>query len=302
MQKQRHLKSTFFLFLFSFIFQLSYGQNPCASNPCLNGGLCIQLLDSYDCGCTEYWFGSTCGFLLPMTLDSPNTPLVYKNDVDVALDNNISVAGFSGGLYDLPASGPSDMTISFTITGGTLTLGTTDITFGGDGNGSSSFTATGQAEALVYDSETPPNVVEVIDGALNIALDEATFTPTPNLFGENAGNITFTAVYGPGSSESPASTTFDILDSTLSLENQNFERHIKIYPIPVKDIINIANNTQDIITKIEIVDVLGGLISSTKLSAFNSNLEIDVSSFNSGIYFMRISKENYTLIRKIILK
>jgi uncharacterized repeat protein (TIGR01451 family) len=191
--------------------------NACTPNPCLNGGTCTQTFDSFTCSCTQFFFGSTCFFPVEVTLVAPNTPLVYENDINVALDDNISVTSFIGGYNDLPATGPSDMTLTFIITGGTLTLGTTGVVFGGDGNGSSSFTATGQAEFVTYSGAT---IVEpLVDGALNIALDEATFTPTPNLFGENAGNITFTAVYGPLSSKSPASVTFDILGTpTLTIE------------------------------------------------------------------------------------
>ena len=83
--------------------------------------------------------------------------VVFKNDVNVPLDDAIQATGFSGGTYNVTASGLSNMTITFTITGGTLTLGTTDVVFGGGGNGSSSFTATGQAETVAFE-----------DGALNM--------------------------------------------------------------------------------------------------------------------------------------
>lgn len=301
MQKQLHFKTLILSIVLSFFFQFSFGQigglNPCGVNPCTNGGLCIQTVGSYDCNCAEFFFGENCQFLYPLTLVAPNAPVVFKNDINVPLDDAIQATGFSGGTYNVTASGLSNMMITFTITGGTLTLGTTDVVFGGDGNGSSSFTATGQAETVTYE-----------DGSLNIALNEATFTPTPNLFGENAASITFSAVYGPdykgngpSYSETPATVTFDIQVSTLSVEDQLFEKNIKIYPIPVKDIINISNNSNNIISKIEIIDMLGNIVSTTNFSVFNSNLKIEVSNYNSGIYIMRISKDGYTLKRKIVL-
>ena len=276
MQKQLHFKTLILSIVLTFFFQFSIGQgntNPCAVNPCLNGGACNQLTDTYSCECTEFYFGSDCQFLKSVTLVAPSAPVVFKNDVNVPLDDAIQATGFSGGTYNVTASGLSNMTITFTITGGTLTLGTTDVVFGGGGNGSSSFTATGQAETVAFE-----------DGPLNIALNQATFTPTPNLFGTNVASITFTAVYGPdykgngpSYSESPASVTFDIQDSTLSVEDQIFERNIKIYPIPVKDIINIENNSDNIITKVQILDVLGNMVYSTDFSTFNSNFKINVS-------------------------
>ena len=189
MQKQLHFKTLILSIVLTFFFQFSFGQgntNPCAVNSCLNGGACNQLTDTYSCECTEFYFGSDCQFLKSVTLVAPSAPVVFKNDVNVPLDDAIQATGFSGGTYNVTASGLSNMTITFTITGGTLTLGTTDVVFGGGGNGSSSFTATGQAETVAFE-----------DGPLNIALNQATFTPTPNLFGTNVASITFTAVYGP---------------------------------------------------------------------------------------------------------
>jgi hypothetical protein len=309
MQKELHFKTLVFSIVLSFFFQLSFGQSnnqnslttkypfACAVNPCLNGGLCTELTSTYSCECTEFYFGSDCQFLKSLTLVAPSAPVVFKNDVNVPLDDAIQATGFSGGTYNVTAGGLSNMTITFTITGGTLTLGTTDVVFGGGGNGSSSFTATGQAETVAFE-----------DGALNIALNQATFTPTPNLFGTNVANITFTAVYGPdykgngpNYSDSPATVTFDIQESTLSINNLNFERNIKVYPVPAKEFVQISNNTIDIISKIEIIDMLGNIVSTINFSGFNSNIKIDVSAFNSGIYFIKISKKDYTINRKIIL-
>src|SRR5690606_7765973 len=79
----------------------------------------------------------------------------------------------------------------FTVTGGTVSLGTTGITFGASGNGSSNFTASG----------TLANI--------NAALDVATFTPTPDLYGADAGTISFVSNDGTANSNT-ASVTFDI--------------------------------------------------------------------------------------------
>ncbi|RKN29833.1 T9SS C-terminal target domain-containing protein [Aquimarina sp. AD1] len=112
---------------------------------------------------------------------APSAPTLLEDAINVALADNIQVADTDG----------DDQTVTFTITGGTVTLGTAGITFGGSGNGSASFTAAG----------TLANI--------NAALDAATFTPTPNLNGTNAGTISFTTNDGTDTS-SPASITFDI--------------------------------------------------------------------------------------------
>ena len=34
--------------------------NECLSSPCLNGGICIDQLDSYECNCSSSFIGLTC--------------------------------------------------------------------------------------------------------------------------------------------------------------------------------------------------------------------------------------------------
>ncbi|PKQ63530.1 hypothetical protein BZG02_09150 [Labilibaculum filiforme] len=115
------------------------------------------------------------------TATAPSAPTVAEDETNVVLANDIQVVDVDG----------DDQTLTFTITGGTLTTGTTGITFGGSGNGSTSFTAAG----------TLANI--------NAALDAATFTPTANLNGTNAGTISFTTNDGTDTS-SAASVSFDI--------------------------------------------------------------------------------------------
>ena len=112
---------------------------------------------------------------------APTYPTVKEDDADVALADNIEISDVDGDIQ----------TVTFAITGGTLTIGATGITFGGSGNGSSGFTASGTLSAI------------------NTALDEATFTPFANLYGTNAGTIAITSNDGTVNSNS-ASVTFNI--------------------------------------------------------------------------------------------
>ncbi|WP_211315242.1 beta strand repeat-containing protein, partial [Photobacterium lipolyticum] len=112
---------------------------------------------------------------------APSAPTVTEDDTNVALADDIQVTDADGDVQ----------TVTFTVTGGTLTTGTTGITFGGSGNGSASFTIAGTLDNI------------------NAALDAATFTPTPNLTGTNAATISFTTNDGKVSS-STASVSFDV--------------------------------------------------------------------------------------------
>ncbi|MFT4764322.1 MAG: hypothetical protein ACI9OH_001416 [Oleispira sp.] len=114
---------------------------------------------------------------------APSAPTVNQNDTNVALADTIQVADSDAG---------DTQTVTFTITGGTVTTGTTGITFGGSGNGSGSFTAQGSLTNI------------------NTALDAATFTPTNGLSGTNAGTISFKSNDGTTDSNT-ATVTFHIV-------------------------------------------------------------------------------------------
>jgi gliding motility-associated-like protein len=121
---------------------------------------------------------------------APTAPVVME-DTNVALSDDFKVTDADG----------DDQTLTFTITGGTLEIGTTGIVFGSGTNGSSNFTASG----------TLANI--------NNALAAATFTPTANLFGTDVATISFVSNDGTVNSNT-ASVTFSIAgvndDPTIS--------------------------------------------------------------------------------------
>jgi hypothetical protein len=81
--------------------------------------------------------------------------------------------------------------------------------------------------------------------------------------------------------------------STLSID-QNAFRNLKIFPNPINDILTIQN-TENI--TIKIYSINGSLL---KTETSTTNLEVDVSTFSSGIYLIEISNTESTVKRKII--
>lgn len=117
----------------------------------------------------------------PPVATAPSAPVVNEDASNVALADDIQVADVDG----------DDQTVSLAVTGGTVNLGTAGITFDGSGNGSANFTAAGTLADI------------------NAALDAATFTPAPNLYGNDAASISFVANDGSANSNT-AVVTFDI--------------------------------------------------------------------------------------------
>jgi hypothetical protein len=77
---------------------------------------------------------------------------------------------------------------------------------------------------------------------------------------------------------------------------------LSIYPNPVKDNlnINIKDFSGDILVKI--MDVNGREVFNKNINNFNRSKELDLSSFSSGIYFLKLIGEDLNYTEKIILE
>ncbi|QDO94268.1 carbohydrate-binding protein [Formosa sediminum] len=82
--------------------------------------------------------------------------------------------------------------------------------------------------------------------------------------------------------------------TTLGI-NDILESEINMHPNPVKDVLYIKS---DINAKVNIFDSLGNLIISKKLSSDQST--IDTSYLNSGVYIVRLEKDNGVQFKKLI--
>lgn len=108
-------------------------------------------------------------------------------------------------------------------------------------------------------------------------------------------------IYGPTDCTDGSTTTFDspcVYPFVQSLSNDEFGiNEFKIYPNPVKDgFVNIESNL-DGEKNIEIFDLMGRNILNTTLN----NDRLEVSSLQSGVYFIRISISKSSFTQKLII-
>ena len=81
----------------------------------------------------------------------------------------------------------------------------------------------------------------------------------------------------------------------LSVEDQELERSIQLYPNPVKDILSIKSEAI-VISKVAIYSVLGKKIKEVK-----SNFEsIGISNLSKGLYIIRIFSDKESITKRII--
>jgi hypothetical protein len=82
------------------------------------------------------------------------------------------------------------------------------------------------------------------------------------------------------------------------INEQIAKQNIHIYPIPCDNILKISSYIFNSESNYEIIDITGKIILYGSLN--NNTNNIDISSIEHGVYFLKINMENITLNYKII--
>lgn len=116
-------------------------------------------------------------------------------------------------------------------------------------------------------------------------------------------NIIFRFVFYSDQSVTKTGVNIDdfVINGTLS--NENFElNNLVVYPNPSNGIFNIsAGNIQ--LTQVEVYDLTGKIIVSKKeMQSANTQSSIDLSDAAQGVYFVKITADNQSVVKRIIKK
>ncbi len=96
-------------------------------------------------------------------------------------------------------------------------------------------------------------------------------------------------------------TKFDLVRDCTVLsvpETPNFEKRLSVYPNPSNDKLTIENKTKEAFN-LSLIDNTGKYIYRKTL---NGKSDVDVSKFNAGIYFLKITNLDGPLSKKIIIE
>ena len=85
-----------------------------------------------------------------------------------------------------------------------------------------------------------------------------------------------------------------LLTSFSSLNN------ISIAPNPSNGLVTITKNNQTTISKINVFDINGKVVKIIDSELNLESIQIDLSKFSSGVYFVEISNDNDKIVRKIV--
>jgi len=95
----------------------------------------------------------------------------------------------------------------------------------------------------------------------------------------------------------------DYLEAAVALNVESLDKlSFKLYPNPAKNMVTVTLN-QNILntTELSLVDIQGKTINIPK-KEFNSTVELDVSTLNSGLYFIQLRSGNNIIIEKLIVE
>ena len=114
-------------------------------------------------------------------------------------------------------------------------------------------------------------------------------------------NIIFRIVFHSDQSINSLGVIIDdfLIDGTLS--GQNFElQNIVLYPNPSNGIFNLVTG-ENSISGIEVYDLTGKIVWAKKnFEISNSEIQLNLSSVSQGVYFIKISTNNQTIVKRII--
>lgn len=145
---------------------------------------------------------------------------------------------------------------------------------------------------IIFIKNASDVVVLVFDSpetGVNMSSDQSV-TRNPDITGDFVLHTDANAalLFSPGKS---------VNDTTLST-NQFETNRFSIYPNPTTDsYVNIKSNDSDTI-KVAVFDILGKQISNTTLT----NGRLNISELNSGLYILKISQNNTTISKKLIVE
>ena len=111
---------------------------------------------------------------------------------------------------------------------------------------------------------------------------------------EGSWEITVVSVCANGESEQSEPYTLIVQEDSLEEYSNRFE----VYPNPAES--NITINTNENINEINIYNIIGIKVYSEQVSVDRCPLSVDLSTFNSGVYFIKINTEKGDIVKRFI--
>lgn len=92
----------------------------------------------------------------------------------------------------------------------------------------------------------------------------------------------------------------EVLNCTLATSDLPSNESFKLFPNPAKDIVHFYDETLKGDVKIEIIDMVGRVVSSETVKLQNNRNSVDTSSLPKGVYVLKFHTDNGTVTKKLI--
>ncbi|GAB4156862.1 MAG: hypothetical protein Tsb0033_07980 [Winogradskyella sp.] len=144
----------------------------------------------------------------------------------------------------------------------------------------------GMNYGVFYTDNTRNRWVAFSNGLPNVRINELEIN--------SADNMLYAATYGRGLWRS------NVFDASLSVEDFEFN-DLQMYPNPTKDQVTLKwDKPEDV--SIRVYDTQGKIVFYGKQVSLINQFSINVSSFNPGIYFVKVNSDKGEITKKLILK
>lgn len=149
-------------------------------------------------------------------------------------------------------------------------------------------------------SKDDQRLVMVANGNVGVATYQyGTFDPTP--YDQNDENTYYqdSPISSLGDIQTPTGTLFDISSLSLPLTHQDAtvrRIHLNVWPNPTIDQLNF--NSEQLIDRVQIIDVAGKIVYETKLDRNFGSINLNLLS--NGLYFFTAAFKNESVTTKIV--
>jgi gingipain R len=83
---------------------------------------------------------------------------------------------------------------------------------------------------------------------------------------------------------------------------ENLIQSLDVYPNPASDVLNITWDNNSSVDKIEVIDLSGKVISTTKPGSSASSVKMNTEFISSGVYLLQLTSNGSKELRKIIIR
>ena len=111
--------------------------------------------------------------------------------------------------------------------------------------------------------------------------------------------VTLTATDEAGNTTTCA---FDVVVDALGVEDAELSTNITIFPNPTDGDITLSNRGNVSLTEVVITDVNARVLQTIDMAGSGTDTVISLGQYASGVYFVRVSTENASTVKRIVKK